>query len=89
MKLGWFIIHTNSSQIRISSTPDRDFYPCEIFLSHIPLPALGKEKKNEQQRPQAGCMSICDAIVMLKCHHVASQRIRDFLEAFSCLSNIK
>ena len=31
-----------------SPIPDQDFrcfYPCEIFLSHIPLPALGKDKK--------------------------------------------
>ena len=30
-----------------SRTPDRDFrcfYPCEIFLSHTPIPALGKDK---------------------------------------------
>ena len=31
-----------------SRTPDRDFrcfYPCEIFLSRTPVPALGKDKK--------------------------------------------
>ena len=31
-----------------SRTPDRDFrcfYPCEIILSHTPVPALGKGKK--------------------------------------------
>ena len=34
-----------------SRTPDRDFrcfYPCEIFLSHTPLPALGKDKTNSR-----------------------------------------
>ena len=31
-----------------SRTPDRDFrcfQPCEIFLSHLPIPACGKDKK--------------------------------------------
>ena len=33
----------------LSRTPDRHFrccYPCEIVLSHTPIPALGKIKKN-------------------------------------------
>ena len=51
------------------------FYACEIFLSHIPVPALWKDK--------ASRTSIRDVIVMLKRrHHVTSQRIRDSLEVF-------
>ena len=32
-----------------SCTPDqeiRDYYPCEVILSHMPVPACGKDKKN-------------------------------------------
>ena len=67
------------------------FYPCEIFLSQTPIQALGKDKKRTAgRRPHAGRMSIRDVIVMVKRrHHVASQRIQDFCEAFSRLSNIK
>ena len=69
-----------------SRTPDRDFrcfYTCEIILSHIPVPASGKHKK---EQPHAGRTSILDIIVMLKCcHHTASQQIQDFLEDFSML----
>ena len=62
----------------ISRTPDRDFrcfYPCEIFLSHTPIPALGKDiKRTAARRPHAGRMSIRDVIIMLKLrHHVAFQ----------------
>ena len=42
--------HVRSS---ISRTPDRDFrffHPCEIFLSHTPIPALGKDKKRTVAR---------------------------------------
>ena len=49
-----------------SLQPDRDFrcfYPCEIFLSHILIPALGKDKK---EQPHAGPTSIPEVIVMLK-----------------------
>ena len=65
---------------KFSRTPARDlfplFYPCEIILFHIPLPVLGKDKTNSRT-------SIRDVIDTLKCqHHVASQRIQDFLEAF-------
>ena len=67
----------------ISCTPDQDFhciYPCEIILSHIPIPAHGKIKK---EQPHVRHMSIRDVIIVLKWHHlVASQRIQDFLEAF-------
>ena len=53
-----------------SRTPDRDFrciYPCEITLSHIPAPALGKDKKTTAaRRLHAGRTSIPDVIVMLK-----------------------
>ena len=39
----------------------------------MPVPALGKDKKNEQ--PHAGRMPFREVIVMLKWrHHVASQR---------------
>ena len=45
----------------------------EITLSHIPVPACGKDKK----------VSICDVVVMLKLsQYVASQRIQNFLEVF-------
>ena len=41
----------------ISRIPDRDFrrfYPCEIILSHIRVPARGKDKKQTAaRRPQA------------------------------------
>ena len=48
--------------------------------------SLGKDQKKKKKetaarRPHAGRTSIRDVIVMLKlCHHVASQRIQDFLE---------
>ena len=64
----------------------RCFYPCEIKLSQslIPVPARGKNKKNEQ--PHVVCTSVRDVIVKLKLrHHVASQRIQDFLEVFFML----
>ena len=78
----------------IYHTPDRDFryfYPCEIFLSYIPVPALGKDKnRTSARRPHAGRMSILDVIVMLKGrHYVASQQFQDFLEVFFIFSNIK
>ena len=51
-----------------SCTPDRDFrcfYPYEIILSQIPVPARGKEKKLTAARwPHAGHTSIHDIIVM-------------------------
>ena len=51
-----------------------------FYLSHIPVPAL-VEVKSEQ--PHADRTSIRDVIVMLKWrHHVAFQRIQDFLEVF-------
>ena len=60
------------------------FYPCEIILSHIPVPARVKDKKRTAaRRPHAGRTSIRDVIVMLKLrHHVAYQRIQHFLEVF-------
>ena len=58
-----------------------------LFISQT-VPARGKDKKPEQ--PHVGCTSICDVIVVLKWrHHVASQRIQDFLEALFMFSNIK
>ena len=67
------------------------FYPCEIILSYIPVPARGKdEKRTAARRPHAGRMSIRDVIVMLKLRlNVASRCIQDFLEVFACFSNIK
>ena len=56
--------HSND-EIYDSRTPDWDcrcFYPCEIFLTRIPVSALGKYK-NEQ--PHTGCRSIRE-VVMLK-----------------------
>ena len=52
--------------------------------SHILVPARGKDKKQTTaRRPHAKRTSIHDVIVMLKIrHHVASQRIQDFLEIF-------
>ena len=60
------------------------FYPCELILSHIPVPARREDKKRTAaRRPHAGRTSIRYVIVMLKLrHHVASQRIQDFLEVF-------
>ena len=71
-------------------TPDRDshcFFRCEIYLPHIPAQARGKDKKQTTAgRPHAGPMLIGDVIVIIKlCHHVASQRIQDFLELFFML----
>ena len=45
---------------------------------------LGKDKKRTAARlPHAGRTSFRDVIAMIKWrHHVASQRIQDFLEAF-------
>ena len=58
-----------------------------FYLSHIPVPARGKDK-NEQ--PHLGHWSICDVIVMLKLnHHVVSQHIQDFLEVFLMFSQYK
>ena len=52
----------------ISRTPDRDFrwfYHVIYFylLSHIPVPALGKDKS---EQPHAGRTSTRDVVVMLK-----------------------
>ena len=55
-----------------------------FYLSHIHVPAHGKDKKwTATCLLPAGCMSISDIIVMLKWrHHVAFQWIQDFMEAF-------
>ena len=52
--------------------------------AHTPVPARGKDKKRTAAHlPHAGRTSIRDVIVMLKLrHHVASQRIQDFLDVF-------
>ena len=49
-----------------------------------PYQPVGKIKNRTATRqPHAGRMSIRDVIVMLKLrHHVASQRIQDFLELY-------
>ena len=75
----------------ISRTPDRDFrcfYPCEIFLSHKPIPALGKDKKNKQ--PHSGRTSIRDVIVMtndITITHLSVSRI--LWKSFSCFPSVK
>ena len=74
-------------EIEISCTTDQDFHcfnQCGIFLSHTPVPALGKDKnRTAARRPHAGCTTISDVIVILKWRrHVALQRIQDFLEDF-------
>ena len=75
--------HTNvPAHGDFSRTPDRDFrcfYPFEKFLSHIPVPALGKKRTSSYDRT-----SFRDVIVMLKC-----QQIQDFLEVLFMVSNIK
>ena len=51
-------------EIFLSPTLDRDFrcfYPCEKFLSHIPVPALGKNKHHHVCRT-----SFHDVIVNVK-----------------------
>ena len=55
---------------------------CKKILSHIPVPARGKDKKQNAARlPHAGRTSIRDVIVMLRLrHNVACLRIQDFLE---------
>ena len=55
-----------------------------FFLSHIPLPAHGKdEKRTAAHKQHAGHPSIRDVIVMIKLrHYFASQRNQDFLEFF-------
>ena len=83
----WIPCNLDLLLIMYSRTPDRDFrcfYPCEIFLSRIPVPALGKDKKLLAAcRPHAGRTSIRDIIVMLKWrHHAAFQHIQDVLEVF-------
>ena len=60
------------------------FYPCWIILSHIPIPALGKDKKKTAaRRLRAGGTLIRDVIVMSKLrNHVASQLFRIILKSF-------
>ena len=42
----------------------RCFYPCELFVSHTPIGAPGKDKKQTAARqPHAGRTSIRDVIV--------------------------
>ena len=53
-----------------------------FYLSHTPVPALGKDKKTAARWPHYPWRHY-------NVHHVASQRIQDFLKAFSCLSHIK
>ena len=67
----------------------RSGFPFFLPMSHIPIrvPACGMDKKRTvARRLHAGRTSISgDVIVMLKLHHhVASQRIQNFLEAFLC-----
>ena len=57
-----------------------------FYLSHIPVPARGKDKKlTAARRSTSACgrTSIRDVIVMLKlCHHVPYRHIQDFPEDF-------
>ena len=51
-----------------SRAPDRDFhcfYPCVIFLSHLPVPARGKDKKTATRWPRSGRTLIRDVNVIL------------------------
>ena len=53
---------------KISRTSDRDFrcfYPCEIILSDILVPALRKDKKQQQHVLRIRCMSFRDVNVKL------------------------
>ena len=51
-----------------------------LYLSHIPVSARGKDKK---EGPNTGRKSIRDVTVTLKLrHHLASQLIQEFLEVF-------
>ena len=67
-----------------SRTSDRDF--CCFSLCEIThtVPACGKDKKRTAARPPYACLtSSRDIIVKVKRrHHVTSQQIQDFLEAF-------
>ena len=55
-----------------------------FYLSHLPVPAHGKDKKRTAPcRPHPGQTLIHGVIVMLKkCHYVPSQQIQNFLEDF-------
>ena len=56
-----------------------------LFFTHIPVPARGEHTKTNRaaRRLHASHTSFREVIVMIKYgHHVASQRILDFLEAF-------
>ena len=59
----------NLCHIKYSRTPDLDFscfYPCDI-LSHIPVPAPGKdEKRTAARRPQATRTSTIVVILTLE-----------------------
>ena len=61
-----------------------------FYLSHIPVPTRGKDKKRTAaRRPQAGRTSIRDVVVML--NYVTKSHLLKFrvsLKAFSCFSNI-
>ena len=61
-----------------------------IFLTY-PYQPMGKiKKRTAERRPQAGCMLICDVIVMLK--YVTMSRLSVFRVSgslFSCFSNIE
>ena len=56
-----------------SRITDRDFrcfymYPCEVFLSHIPVPALGKDKSRTDARwPYVGPWRQCNVKMTLPC----------------------
>ena len=61
-----------------------------MWDNSYPYQPKGKIKNTAARWTQAGRTSICDVIVMLKWrHHVASQRIQDFLETFFMLFQYK
>ena len=62
----------------------------KFYLTYLYWPYGKDQKQTAARRPHAGCTLIRCIIKIFKLHHhVASHRIQGFLEAFSCLSNIK
>ena len=83
-KIGVPIFKGTSSKLSISRTPDQDFrcfYPCEIILCHIPVPARGKDKKTDS------CTSTARRSVTYVCMYVLKLRLSVFMvfwKPFSC-----
>ena len=74
-----------------SRTPDGDFrwvYPCEIILSHIPVPAPGKDKKwTVACWPHFVLWRHCNVKMTSPCHNLSVFRI--FWKSFSCFLQYK